>query len=251
MNPKLSTLNFQLLTILMVAFFVLPLKAQVMIGKDSIPHTFSLLELSTKSINGGLRLPQLTSHQRDSIKDAWMSTPDAPKAEGLVIFNTDINCLEFWNGKKWVSLCSDAEPQASIVTGTGTLSGRIYSDDGVSGTLAGRTWKADFSQAAINMQNYVFTASDTGTVSNVRYNVSDTGGVLTTTLLAGTLDSGTMTPGSSDTLKLNFKNTLSTITSPIARRTRNQADSVTITITYYNGKEDLSTSLTAKIQDDN
>jgi hypothetical protein len=47
----------------------------------------------------GQRMPRLTTEQRSQI-----DTKDV-KAEGLVIYNTDINCLEFWDGTKWRSFC--------------------------------------------------------------------------------------------------------------------------------------------------
>jgi len=41
-------------------------------------------------------------------------------AEGLVIFNTTNNCLEFWNVEKWLSLCESicdklVQPEAIII----------------------------------------------------------------------------------------------------------------------------------------
>lgn len=48
----------------------------------------------------GERVPQLTTAQRNSI-----SAIDAATAKGQTIYNTDNDCLEYWNGIKWVSLC--------------------------------------------------------------------------------------------------------------------------------------------------
>ena len=102
---KLNTKQDWLLTLMVVAlFFSLPAKAQVNIGTQDDPKPFSLLELNSSS--GGLRLPHLNTTQRDNISDEWKSKPEAYKLEGLVIFNTDTNCLNYWNGNKWVSLCS-------------------------------------------------------------------------------------------------------------------------------------------------
>jgi len=99
---RLKEIQFRLLTLLAIAlFFVLPAKSQVNIGKDSIPHDFSLLELSTDILKGGLRLPQLSEGERDSL-----SLGQLTDALGLVIYNTTSECLEFWNGEKWVSLCA-------------------------------------------------------------------------------------------------------------------------------------------------
>jgi len=101
---KLSTLNFQLLTLLAVAlFFAMPLKAQVKIGDNSTPpKSFSVLELSTAKVKGGLRLPLLTKTERDALV-AGLTGNDAAAAKGLVIYNTDDKCMQYWNGTKWVS----------------------------------------------------------------------------------------------------------------------------------------------------
>jgi uncharacterized protein (TIGR02145 family) len=48
---------------------------------------------------GGLRLPQLTTEQRNGL-----ALTD-PEARGLTIFNTTTNCMEYWNGTEWKSLC--------------------------------------------------------------------------------------------------------------------------------------------------
>ena len=89
--------------LLILMFFTLPVKAQVNIGADNPPNDFSLLELNTTE--GGLRLPQLYESERDNIlTPLFASNPD--KAVGLVIYNMTSNCLEFWNGQKWVSLCT-------------------------------------------------------------------------------------------------------------------------------------------------
>jgi len=109
---NLSPLNFQLLTFLLtVIISTSPVKAQVTIGDNVTPHKFSILELTTENKDGGLRLPQLTTEERDELNFA--SNPDA--AQGLVIYNKTTNCLEFWNGNEWISLCSDARVDCSSI----------------------------------------------------------------------------------------------------------------------------------------
>ena len=73
--------------------------AQVTIGEIKDPQDFSILELISKT--RGLRLPQLTTGERKAI-----SVQGNSLANGLVIYNTTIDCIEYWNGKKWVSLCA-------------------------------------------------------------------------------------------------------------------------------------------------
>jgi len=107
MNLKLSIVNYQL-SILLILFFALPLKAQVTIGAQKSPHSYSVLEL--ESTKGGFRLPMLSNKDRDALK----LTPDSTEASGLFIYNTDIDCVEFWSDGKWIDLCS-ATPASSIV----------------------------------------------------------------------------------------------------------------------------------------
>jgi len=55
MNLKLSIVNYQLsIFVATVTFFALPLKAQVTIGAQKAPHSYSVLEL--ESTKGGFRL---------------------------------------------------------------------------------------------------------------------------------------------------------------------------------------------------
>jgi hypothetical protein len=97
--------------LLTTVFFALPLKAQVTIGSIDAPNPFSLLELTTSNVKAGLRLPQLTTAERIALTDS----PDflaamSDEAVGLVIFNTTINCVEYWNGTTWVSMCDCNAP---------------------------------------------------------------------------------------------------------------------------------------------
>ena len=55
---------------------------------------------TTAQVIKGVRVPQLTTQQRNSISDI-----DLNSAKGQVIYNLDNNCLEYWNSIKWVSLC--------------------------------------------------------------------------------------------------------------------------------------------------
>ena len=93
----------------MVFFISFGVNAQVTIGAGVAPQSFSVLELVSNS--GGLRLPQLTTAQRDALSGTFgESNADAALALGLVIYNTDFNCLELWNGIQWVSMCSGETP---------------------------------------------------------------------------------------------------------------------------------------------
>lgn len=107
-----------LLTVLSV-LCALPVCSQVTVGDGTPPRDFSVLEVSTKDTKGGLRLPQLTTAQRNAWRDYFLGTatgnPVKPSgnvtadelanAPGLAIFNTDTKCYEYWNSTRWVSLC--------------------------------------------------------------------------------------------------------------------------------------------------
>ena len=57
----------------------------------------SSARLDVESINQGFLPPRLTTIQRNSV-----TSP----AAGLMIYNTDTRCIEFWNGSKWETTCS-------------------------------------------------------------------------------------------------------------------------------------------------
>jgi len=112
MKYKRSTLNFQLSTLLVAVLFAAPMRAQVVIGNNSAtPRPFSLLEMETTYRKGGLRLPQLTSAQCDSLATVFtsggFSPTEAQDAKGLVVYNTGDGCVEYWNAGQWNSLCDD------------------------------------------------------------------------------------------------------------------------------------------------
>jgi len=122
MNLKHSNIRLFGYSTLLLLFFALPLKAQVTIGAQQAPHSYSLLELTAAQKAGGLRLPMLSNDERDALK----LTPDSTEASGLVIYNTDIDCVEFWSSGKWIDLCS-ATPLSSIVNSI-TLSSAAGTD---------------------------------------------------------------------------------------------------------------------------
>jgi hypothetical protein len=89
-------------------------QAQVVISTDpgATPDASSILDV--QSTSKGLLLPRMTAAQRDA-----MTT----KAEGLVIYVTDLDVLQVWNGSAWINLAANpnSAPQAYNVTFSGTL----------------------------------------------------------------------------------------------------------------------------------
>jgi hypothetical protein len=111
------------------------LSAQVTIGADNAPQPFSVLELISGN-DKGLRLPQLTQLQRDTLDGttasasgsasmiasaAAFATGKTNTAMGLTIFNTTTKCVETWNGVKWIEQCAAPVPPSAPLAGAHTL----------------------------------------------------------------------------------------------------------------------------------
>ena len=98
------------LSAMMVSLASITASAQVTIGSSNPPSSFSLLYLDAAAENQrkGLHNARLTTAQRDALvtPDSIQTVQDL--AVGLLLFNTDNNCLEFWNGSRWISLCENA-----------------------------------------------------------------------------------------------------------------------------------------------
>ncbi|UYW02236.1 hypothetical protein K5I29_04860 [Flavobacterium agricola] len=61
-------------------------------------------QLDISASNKGLLIPRLTTQQRNTLSET--------AANGLMIFNTTTNCLNYWEGnlKQWLSLCGTYDP---------------------------------------------------------------------------------------------------------------------------------------------
>ena len=85
-------------TILLLAFAFLGLNtanAQVGIGTNDPENTAALdLEATDK----GFLPPRMDTDQRDAINNGAI-------APGLVIYNTDVNCLQWYDGTDWFDPC--------------------------------------------------------------------------------------------------------------------------------------------------
>jgi len=94
------------ITLLLLVNGVL-LNAQVTVGTNKAPETFSLLELISEGNNSGLRLPQIESiAKRDALFTNAAGFKENPLAHGLMIYNMEINCVEYWNSIRWINLCT-------------------------------------------------------------------------------------------------------------------------------------------------
>ncbi|SMC63176.1 hypothetical protein [Moheibacter sediminis] len=84
----------KLLTLIIVLVSIYAV-AQVGIGTET-PDLSAMLDV--KSTEKGFLPPRMTTAQRDAINGGTFT-------EGLVIYNTDLNCLQFWNATEWISSC--------------------------------------------------------------------------------------------------------------------------------------------------
>ncbi len=130
------------------------------------PHASALTDMT--STTQGFLPPRMTTVQRNAI---------ASPAVGLTIYNTTVNCLQWWNGTVWYDGCGNNAPPAAALstincagaTTTGTLTSGAAAN-GVSTAIS-------------------YTGGNAGTYG--AQSVSSTGVVgLTATLAAGTLANG-------------------------------------------------------------
>lgn len=107
--------------------FVAAVQGQVGINQTgNPPHPAAMLDVESSS--KGFLPPRLTTIQRDSIQNP---------AFGLMVFNTDVNCMQYYRPSGWYSMCPKPPlvltALVSGVTGTQAQSGGTVTDDG--GTL--------------------------------------------------------------------------------------------------------------------
>ena len=97
----------KILTLVTLAFLGLSTaNAQVGIGTEN-PHPSAILEVDVTSLTDkkGFLPPRMDNAERDAI-----SSP----APGLTIYNTDANCLQWWNNSYWFDVCGNTP-----IAGTG------------------------------------------------------------------------------------------------------------------------------------
>ena len=237
-------------------FFTLPLKAQVNVGKDSVPHSFSILELSTDIEKGGLRLPQFTTTGRETdLTPQLTATP----AEGLTIFNAETNCFEFWNGSRWVSLCDNVAFNPSMYKpGSGCLTGiacfDVLKTEG-SPSVPGRgylSWrrKTSFNTYQDFTQPVTYTYTPVTPVSNVRFAYVDETGAIVESLTQDNPDDATGTNITSASATLHFKSSATTSATGLTQANALKVDIYAIYNDAADGSgKDKMVKLTAIIKD--
>ncbi len=76
------------------------------------PNPKSTLDIISKNNNTGVLFPRLTTAQRDAINPG---TTDA-SVDGLLIYNTDTKCYDFWNRSQWISICGGSGGSSATIT---------------------------------------------------------------------------------------------------------------------------------------
>jgi uncharacterized protein (TIGR02145 family) len=128
-------------------------QAQVTIGSNKEPESFSLLEID--SSDRGLRHPQMTTSERNTFTKNFITDVNKEnEARGLVIYNTSIGCLEYYKNKEegWLSLCNDVViEQIPLDNATNPAKIRPYSstDPVISDGTYGKR-KYDVAQSSLN-----------------------------------------------------------------------------------------------------
>jgi len=116
------------LSAMLVFFASIGVNAQVTIGSSNPPSPWSLLDLNenvddTNTSSRALHLPRLNYAQRDALINESSPPLRQDSAMGLMIFNVDNQCLEFWSGSEWISRCVDAP--RPLRCGTGGVAARV------------------------------------------------------------------------------------------------------------------------------
>jgi hypothetical protein len=209
MKKLLKNLLFSLFIFLI---FPLSLSAQVGVnGTNSDPDPSAMLDV--ESTNKGLLMPRMTTNQRDGI---------ANPAAGLMIYNVDDSCFNYFSGLEWVKDCgrkmtADTGSSAPL-TGKGPWDERGYGIDTdangnyyVTGNSNGPTvfgtdtltpfGGQDIFVVKYNSQGKVVWANTAGSTANIEFGrdigVDDMGNSFVTGLFYGTASFGNLSLTSS------------------------------------------------------
>lgn len=89
--------------ILIVACYI-PMQSQVTIGSNKEPESYSVLEMDSKE--GGIRLNQIDKGAKQSVTDKLEKSSNKNLTNGLTIFDTEANKMQYWDGEKWTQVLS-------------------------------------------------------------------------------------------------------------------------------------------------
>lgn len=100
---KINKLKITYILLCVLPCLCIKTSAQVTVGADKKPGDYSVLEINTDNTPGGLRMPHLTTAQRNGL------VLSGKPAEGLTIYNTTIDCIEYWDGANWMNNCGTVD----------------------------------------------------------------------------------------------------------------------------------------------
>ena len=125
----------------------------------SFPDPSAILDIN--SSNKGILIPRMNSSQRDNIKSP---------AQGLILYNTSSNTIEYWTGSSWNQLISSIPTQPTSITGTNNAckgqTGVSYSVTNVSGVSYNWTYSGTGVTIASGQGTNAITADFSGTATN-------------------------------------------------------------------------------------
>ena len=103
------------LFLLCVSVFAIGANAQVTIGSINEPEKYSILQIEGNE--GGVRLPQLTTADKEALEVKFAE--NTAGSEGLLIYSIDDEEVQFWDGTEWVAAKGSPEPW--LVSGSNLL----------------------------------------------------------------------------------------------------------------------------------
>lgn len=146
-------MNLPLSLLLITTFFYLNCLSQIGVGTTN-PHPSSILEV--ESNNKGFLIPRLTTQQRNEINNP---------AEGLLIFNTSENCIQWHNQVEW-TYCNGAPEIQQVESAEIESNQNVFLDDNLEGesVLRLKIYSSsiqDFDFRTDTVNGYYFNATST------------------------------------------------------------------------------------------
>ncbi len=163
--------------------------------QTSTPHPSAILELY--ATDKGFLPPRPTTSQRDAI---------SPKPAGLVIYNSSVNCLQYWNSTEWRGLCNN----------TSTAGGDAIITDCTSGALNG-TYRQGIAMTAGNTITMTVNVIKLGAWAVSSTNVNGVTFISNGTFTSTGLQTITLTASGTPTMSGTFSFTFSLNNSICAR----------------------------------
>jgi len=100
------------------------LHAQVTIGTDTPPESYSVLQMNLA--NGGLRLNQLTTQEKKDLQDTILASQYPERAQGIIIYDKESRTIQYWDGTNWQTLIGSGQtPSDGQVLNYNSITGEL------------------------------------------------------------------------------------------------------------------------------